>query len=113
MIELPKSQKKIARELIDLGLHRECKSFGMKIAKFANSKEWETQNPHELYLKLYKKVASFDKHLGSRYDGMSGSRYFITVWGLFHDGVLTEEDISRFDDDVKNRLLALKTSFEE
>ena len=110
MIELTKSQKKIARELIDLGLHRECKSFGMKIAQFANSSDWETK-PHELYLKLYKKVASFDKQLGRRYNDLTGSRYFITVWGLFHDGILTEEDISRFDDDVKNRLLALKTSF--
>jgi len=112
MIELPKSQKKIARELIELGLHRECKSFGMRIAQFTNSSDWE-KKPHELYLKLYKKVVGFDKHLGSRYDGMSGSRYFTTVLGLFLDGVITEHDIARFDDEVRNRLLSLKTSFEE
>ena len=110
MIELTKSQKKVARELIDLGLHRECKSFGMKIAKFANSSDWETK-PHELYLKLYKKVVSFDKNIARRYDGMTGSRYFNTVWGLFYDGILTEEDIDRFDDEVKNRLLGLKNNF--
>ena len=112
MIELTKSQKKIARELIDLGIYRECKSFGMKIAQFTNSSDWETK-PHELYLKLYKKVASFDKHLGSRYNDMSGSRYFITVLGLFQNGIITENDIARFDDEVRNRLLNLKTFFEE
>ena len=36
-MKLSKSQKKIARELIQLGLHRECKSFTNEIARFTNS----------------------------------------------------------------------------
>jgi hypothetical protein len=55
MMELSKSQKKIARELIQLGLQRECKSFTDRITKFTNSAEWKSGDPHELYLKLYKK----------------------------------------------------------
>jgi hypothetical protein len=112
MIELPKSQKKIARQLIELGLQRECKSFTKKIANLINSPEWETENPLELYLKLYKKVVSFDKHIGRRYDDLTGSRYFVAVLGLFRDGVLTTEDIARFDIDVQNRLLAISASFD-
>ena len=107
MIELSKNQKKVARQMIDLGLHRECKSFTEKIAKFTRSPEWETENPHEMYLKLYKKVVAFDKHIANRYDGLSGSHYFDTVLGLFRDGVLTIEDIERFDAEVQNLLLKL------
>jgi hypothetical protein len=108
MIELPKNQKKVARELINIGLQRECKSFTDKVTKFTNSLEWKTGDPHELYLKLYRKVASFDKHIGQRYNDLSGSRYFITVLGLLHDKVLTEEDISRFDVEVQNKLLQIE-----
>jgi len=107
MIELTKNQKKVARQLIDIGLHRECKSFTEKIAKFTRSPEWETANPHELYLKLYKKVVVFDKHIADRYDGLSGSRYFITVLGLFRDGVLTIEDIELFDAEIQDLLFKL------
>ena len=108
MLELSKSQKKIARELIQLGLHRECKSFTKEIAEFTNSLEWELENPHELYLKLYKKVTSFDKRIARRYDNVTGSHYFTTVFGLFQDGVLTTEDIARFDIEIQNELLRIK-----
>jgi hypothetical protein len=111
MIELTKSQKKIARELIDLGLQRECKVFTDKIKKFTNSSEWETGNPQDNYQKLYKQITSFDKHLGKRYDYMSGSHYFMIVWGLFYDDVLTTDDISLFDSEVQNELLRLKSAF--
>ena len=108
MIELPKSQKKIARELIQLGLQRECKSFTTEIAKLTGSSEWEAGDPHELYLELYKKVSSFNKHIAHRYDGLTGSRYFSTVFALFYDEVLTMEDITRFDIEVQNELLRMK-----
>ena len=111
MIELAKSQKKIARELIDLGLQLECKLFTDKITKFTNSSEWKIGNPHENYIKLYQKVVSFDKHIAKRYNNVTGSHYFMTVWGLFYDDVLTTEDISRFDIEVQNELLRLKSTF--
>jgi hypothetical protein len=110
MIELNKNQKKIAYELIQLGLHLEYKSFTQEIAKYTNSSEWQTGDPHELYINLYKKVSSFDKHIASRYNNLGGSYYFVTVLGLFYDGVLSTEDIARFDTEVQNELLKLKNS---
>jgi hypothetical protein len=112
MIELQKNQKKIAYELIQLGLQRECKSFTDEITKFTNSSEWKTGDSHKLYLELYKKVTSFDKHLAKRYDNVTGSHYFMTAWGLFYDEVLTTEDIARFDSEVQNELLRLKRAYE-
>ena len=113
MIELSKTQKKIARQLIDIGLQRECKSFTAKIEKFTNSEEWKTGDPKKLYHELYDKVISFDKRIAKRYDNLGGSRYFITVYSLFYDGVLTADDIARFDIEVQNELFKIKQLFDE
>ena len=112
MLELTKTQKKVARELIDIGLQRECKSFTDKITKSTNNPEWKTGNSHELYLKLYKKVTSFDKHIAKRYNNLTGSHYLMTVFGLFYDEVLKPEDIARFDMDVQNELVRMKSIYD-
>jgi hypothetical protein len=112
MIELSKKQKKIFRQLIDLAIQRECKSFTDKIAKFLNSSKGQSEDSHELYIALYKKVASFDKHLGKRYDDLSSSSYFFAVFGLFHDKILTMEDIACYDIEDQDELLKLKELYD-
>ena len=104
MIELSKTQKKIARELIQNGLLRECKSFTEEIAKFTNSLEWETENPHDLYLKLYKKVDFFDEHIAKRYNNLTGSHYLFKIIELLQDEVLTVDDAARFDTEVQDEV---------
>jgi len=79
-----------------------------EITKFTNSSEWNTGDPHELYIKLYKKVISFDKHIARRYNDLTGSRYLMTVFSLFQDGVLTTEDIAHFDVEAQNEMLRMK-----
>ena len=101
MIELTKSQKKTARKLINLGLQRECAKFMQSTKDFMN-KNASAEDAHDAYLKLYDKVYQFDKHIARRYDGMSGGRYYITVCYLYYDGVLTDEDIREFDDELYN-----------
>lgn len=103
-IELSKSQKKIARELIDKSLQKECAQFLEKI-EISITEYWKGKNPHESYLNLYRKVESFDKHIARRYDGLRGSNYYIALVGLFVDKILTQEDLNRFDEDLKQRLL--------
>ena len=112
MIELTKPQKKIARKLINLGLQRECTKF-MQSTKDFMDKNAPAEDAHDTYLKLYDKVYQFDKHIARRYDGMSGGRYYITVYCLYCDGVLTDEDIREFDDELYNRLRETKKSFLE
>ena len=41
----------------------------------------------------------------------TGFRYFITVYNLYWDDVLTDEDISLFDEELKDRLIVLKERF--
>ncbi len=110
MMELTKSQKKSARKLINLGLQRECAKFMQSTKDFMN-KNASAEDAHDAYLKLYDKVYQFDKHIARRYDGMSGGRYYITVCYLYYDGVLTDEDIREFDDEIYNKLKEDKEFF--
>lgn len=103
-IELSKSQKRFARELIEKSLQIECAQFLEKIeTSIVNSKK--STNPHKAYLNLYKKVKSFDKHIAKRYDDLRGSKYFVILVGLFIDEILTQEDFDCFDDELKEKLL--------
>jgi len=104
-IELPKSQKKIARELIQKSLQIECSQFIEETEALIDKQKREGKSAHEIYLKLYKKTQVFDKHIARRYDDMRGSRYVITLLGLIHDKILTQDDIDRFDEDVREYLL--------
>ncbi len=87
-MELPKSQKKTARLLINEGLQRECR----------------------LHLQ---KVYNFNRHIAFRYDCMSGSRYFMTITDLFCSGILTQKDINLFSEEVQQAILRIKQNFEE
>lgn len=98
-VELPKGQKKIARMLIDKALLRECESFLQKVENFMQSVPVNGKNPHENYLELFQEVDKFDYHVARRYDNLGGSKYFYTVIGLYCDGVLSDEDISLFDEE--------------
>lgn len=110
MIELTKSQKKTARKLINLGLQRECAKFMQSTKDFMN-KNASAEDAHDAYLKLYDKVYQFDKHIARRYDGISAGQYYITVYSLYFDGVLRDEDIREFDDEIYNKLKEDKEFF--
>ena len=42
-----------------------------------------------------------DNAISRRYDGLTGSRWLITVVQLFHEGYISEEDINDFSDETK------------
>lgn len=104
-IELSKSQKKIARELIQNSLQMECSRFLEEIERAISNRDQEATNSHKTYLELYKKVKSFDKHIENRYDDLRGSKYFLVLVGLILDGVIVSEDLDRFDEEMKEKLL--------
>ena len=107
MIELTKAQKKAARILIDRALQRECERFLVDVKRLVNTPLQE-DSPHKRYLELYKKIDSFDHQIGKTYDGLGGSRYFITVAGLYYRDVLTEEEIGLMGDELKAKIIEMK-----
>jgi hypothetical protein len=55
----------------------------------------------EAYHKLYKAITEKDDAISRRYDGLSGSRYLVTVAQLFFEKVITEDDIKDFSEETK------------
>ena len=90
-ISLTKADKRKCRELIHVGLERECEKYVKEMQKLASKPipQAELNEPyreesgfsiegpwHKRYIALYKKTASFDKHIAQRYDGMTGGCLF-------------------------------------
>lgn len=109
-IKIPVESKETVSNLLNLI----GKLFAKKVMgkKKLMNKNASAEDAHDAYLKLYDKVYQFDKHIARRYDGMSGGRYYITVCYLYYDGVLTDEDIREFDDELYNSLKEAKKSFQ-
>jgi len=110
-ITLSKSQKKIARELIRKGLLIECNSCLDRLENLLVLREKEELSSHDIYLKVFKKINSFDHLIQRRYDGMTGSRYLPTIIELCYNKILNDEDIARFDPEIQeyiHKILSLQ-----
>jgi hypothetical protein len=103
--ELTKPEKKLARQIIDKGLEIEYKN-GIK-KQSAIIKQWEQGkiDDKDAYMKLYKSVISHDKHISRRYNDMRGSTYLFIIAGLLADGVISLEEIDKFGENTKSRLI--------
>ena len=101
MIELSKSNRRIAREILDKGLQNEFASGLRDFEKIIAEKDIKGQSPQETYQALYRKVKNFDKHIASRYDYMKGSNYVLIIACQLIDGYITETDIEPLAEEVK------------
>ena len=92
-MELSKSEKKIVREIIEIGLQREFAN-GLAGADSIIS-EWKGQNKNnrESYHTLYQYILKFDKHIARRYDNLTGSSYLFVLAGQYAENVISESDL--------------------
>ncbi len=95
-MDLSKQEKKIAREIIEIGLQRELAQ-GLSEAD-AILTEWKNKEMDNkaAYHKLYKMIDEFDKHIGLRYDRMTGSTYLIAIAGQLKEKYISEKELERF-----------------
>jgi len=104
MEELTKPQKKKVRELIDRALEREFKEFLLSVRDLVADVE-TTNSLSDMYSKLYDSFKAFDKRLSMRYGDIRGSQYFNIILWLFIEKKLTLEDISEFDDEMRDGIV--------
>jgi hypothetical protein len=127
-ISLTKADKRKCRELIHVGLERECEKYVKEMQKLANTpiplaelnepyreeNGFSVEGPwHKRYIALYKKTASFDKHIAQRYDGMTGGHYLDGVLSLYCEGIISDDEIAPLSDEPRNFLLIYKKHFME
>lgn len=127
-ISLTKADKRKCRELIHVGLERECEKYVKEMQKLVNTpiplaelnelyreeNGFSVEGPwHKRYIALYKKTASFDKHIAQRYDGMTGGHYLDDVLSLYCEGTISDDEIAPLSDEPRNFLLIYKKHFME
>jgi hypothetical protein len=100
--ELSKRDKKVAKRCIDKGVDAEFKE-GLENfqAILQQWREGKFASNKEAYHQLFKAVDKKDNAIGRRYDGLTGSRWLITVIQILQDGFISEEDIKDFSDETK------------
>ena len=106
-LDLTKSQKKIARQVIEIGLVREFETGIGNIGRIIQQWKGEKLETKETYYQIYNSLKKFDKHIARRYDGMTGSGYLFVLAGQLADEAITIDDLSAFDPDVRNRIIII------
>ena len=111
--ELPKKDKKIARQLMDKGLLIEFEQGLNRFAAILD--EWKATggDVKETYYKIFSAVKDFDKHIARRYDGIGGSRYLQTVIYQLVDDLYDISEIDEFSPQVKADTLRFVKSWKE
>lgn len=99
--QLSKAQKKIARQIIELGLQRDYENGISKIDNVIQKWKSGKLDNQKAYFEIYSKLKNHDKHIGQRYDRMTGSNYLLIIMGQLADEVITLDEISEFNDEVK------------
>ena len=102
--ELSKSEKKLARELIDKGLQKDFEKAICDVDALIAGWKNKKLNNRDTYQALYKTMGDHDKHIAQRYDGLSGSRYLMTVGVLLADGLIMQEDVVGFSEEHRQYL---------
>jgi len=103
-MDLSKKDKKIARQIIDIGLKRE---FEKGLLSFETIlKDWKEKNldNQESYQLLYSKLKNFDKYIATNYDYMRGSTYFFIVATQLKNGIITRDEISELSEEVIQKI---------
>ena len=109
LASLTKGQKKVARILIDLALERECAKLIRKVSKLSNKPLDDVEKPnHARYSELFKTIASFDRRLQHRYDGITGGHYLEVISYLYTEGILKEDDLEICDEEMRNDVIRVK-----
>jgi len=113
--DLPKSDKRIIQELLNLGAQRMYRK-GLKKAESIVEK-WkksiaDEKSDEKFYSNLCKTIINHDKSISRTFDGLSGSRFVITVAGLFADDILKEDDLKGLTPDTYEFMLQFKHTME-
>lgn len=105
MYDLTKSQKKIARQIIEKGLRQDYINGILKVKKIVDSWNKDDNDQKDTYLKLYSTVIKHDKQISRKYDSLTGSRYVLTIMTQLSEGLITREDLEGFPDDLKQKII--------
>ena len=105
--ELTKSQKKIARQIIEKGLQKEYVDGIIELDNIISKWKIKKLANRDAWFELYDNLTKHDDHLSNRYDNMGGSKYLYVIAGQLASGVINRYNLTDFDEDVISDILLL------
>ncbi len=104
-MELSKRDKKIARQIIEIGLQKEFAKGLYNADSVLNDWKEKVRDNRESYHLLYKAINNFDKHIARRYDSMSGSKYAWIIAAQLGDEMISESDLAELSENVRQAII--------
>jgi hypothetical protein len=104
--QLSKSQKKIARIVIDKGLEKHYER-GLSDVE-AICRKWREGNfpdTREAYMNLFQCVKKNDSHIAKIYNDKGGTRWVEMMADQLADDVITIKDLKDFEEEIRNTIL--------
>ena len=107
-MELSKSDKKAAREIIDKGLQKDFARMLEGARLILNDQLINGHGNMETYHLLYNHVQTADKHIADTYDAIRPSWYVDILALQLHSGLISEQDLELLTQDVKAAIKSLQ-----
>ncbi len=95
-MELSKSDKRIARTIIEKGLLNEFTKGLNKADKILNDWKQGKSDVRESYHALFKHITGFDKGIARRYDGMRNSDLLDIILQQLNENLIDKQDLQLF-----------------
>jgi len=106
--DLTRSQKKIARAVIDKGLSKHYERALAEAEQVCTKwREGGFTNNREAYISLFQCVDSNDKNITWLYDGLSPTRWVQLMSQQLAEGVIIVDDLVEFDEEVRSTIIQL------
>ena len=106
-LDLNKPQKRIARQIIETGLQREYEAGIIKLDKIISRWKNKKIDNRDAYMKIYSSLTWHDKHIGRRYNKMTGSWYLYIIAAQLADEVITVDELNDFPEDIREKIFLL------
>ena len=104
---LTKSQKRIARQIIEKGLQQDFVSGIKELDTVISNWKAKSLPNRETWYDLYEKLTKHDEHIARRYDSMGASKYLYVIASQLAEGLIDKTDLAAFNEDVKEAILYL------
>ncbi|HEX5026753.1 MAG TPA: hypothetical protein VFV68_15845 [Agriterribacter sp.] len=111
--DLNKREKKLARELIAIGIENAYKKALESTEEVIKTWRLDKITNRQAYQQVYREIHLRDKDIAQRYNWLTGSKYFQTVATLFTEKVISEKDIAGFSDETKRKIYAFCNNDDE
>ena len=99
--KIPESDWKRFKKLRDLALERLCERALTAVTEIASD---GSATQHERYLKVYRKIQTYDKQIASAFDGLSRSRAMMQLATIQSLKLVDDTELEAFTQETRDTL---------